>query len=1313
VAANAGTHINAAKKILYTLSALQISRMPAFVVTSAWYAISIYFTLEYLTTDGHVSIFWIPGGIALASLISGGWKSALALFFGSVLVFLSIGRPWLNAVQLSAIGVGEAILSCFLLSRLSVNRHRFDLKLKHSRDYLGMLAVTMPVALLSAVLGVLALRGSGANPTQDFALNVLHWWMGGSLGVIIITPLILVWQEPAKSVWNATLRAEALTCFGLCFMAGQIVFLGWFNDAFAAFVNPYWSFLFIAWGSARFGRHGGLLLVGLSVLQAMIGVVHAKGHFAMLGVQYGLMNLWLYALVLTLVGVMLALLIHEKKQAESVALEGEKRHRSLLDWSPEAIGVHRGGRVVYVNQAAIHLFGASCVSQLMGKPIADLIHPDSLSIAMQRARQVIAERVALPMIEEKFVRLDGSAFEVEVQSTPIVFDGLESVHVIIRDVTDTRRSKKFEQFRSKILELLVGDQTLADQLEAIVLGVEQLNPAMLCSVLLLDEEGKHLGRCVAPHLPEFYNAAINGITIGIGVGSCGTAAFTAQRVIVTDIATHPYWAPYKELAREAGLGACWSQPIFSSSGVVLGTFAIYHRDASAPSEADLQLIEQSANLANIAIERNVAAEKLRDSEAHFRLLTEDVADVVWKMDSHYMITYVSPADQRLRGYHADEVIGRHLSELLAGDAAVAVKSIMQKRQQSESEGGLIESETFEVKQRCKDGKTIWMETLSNPERDQQGRIIGYHGISRDISQRKQIESELRIAAIAFESQQGIFVTDAQWVILRVNHAFSEITGYSAQDAFGQTPRLLSSERHDEKFYAEMNAAIARHGTWQGEIWDKRKNGVVFPVWLILTAVNGDDGQVSNYVATISDMTERKAAEEQIETLAFYDSLTGLPNRRLLVNRLEQLMSSASRHKRLGALLFIDLDNFKTLNDTLGHDVGDQLLQQVAGRLGASIRDGDTVARLGGDEFVIMLTDLSENKIEAANQTEMVGAKILNILNQVYQLDSHEHQSTPSIGMTLFGDRAENIEEPLKRADLAMYQAKAAGRNTLRFFDPQMQAEVNARVVLELDLREALAKGQFELYYQVQVAGKFRIQGAEALVRWIHPQRGMVSPLEFIPFAEESGLILPLGNWVLDTACRQLAKWAHQPKMAALTLSVNVSSRQFHQADFVEQVLKVLEETGAKPEKLKLELTESLLISNIEDVIVKMGTLKKIGVGFSLDDFGTGYSSLSYLKRLPLDQLKIDQSFVRDILIDPNDTAIAKMIVVLADSLGLAVIAEGVETEQQRELLAHQGCHAYQGYLFGRPLPLAPFESYVEQAPSFPFSAGVIQASSET
>ena len=359
-------------------------------------------------------------------------------------------------------------------------------------------------------------------------------------------------------------------------------------------------------------------------------------------------------------------------------------------------------------------------------------------------------------------------------------------------------------------------------------------------------------------------------------------------------------------------------------------------------------------------------------------------------------------------------------------------------------------------------------------------------------------------------------------------------------------------------------------------------------------------------------------------------------------------------------------------------------------------DIDTVAHFGGDEFVVMLEDLNEEPVEAAMQAEVVGEKILSALNQGYQLAGIEHRSTPSIGITLFGEYPETVEEPLKRADLAMYQAKSAGRNTLRFFDPKMQAVVAAHVALEEALREAIVGDQFLIHYQVQVTAEGLFTGAEALVRWRHPLRGMISPAEFIPLAEETGLILPLGRWVLETSCAQLAVWANDPALAHLTRAVNVSPRQFHQDDFVEQVLNVIERTGVNPKRLKLELTEGMLVSNVEDVIIKILAIKEHGVDFSLGDFGAGFSSLAYLKRLPLDQLKIDQSFVRDILVDPNDAAIAKMVIVLAESLGLSVIAEGVETEAHRDFLASQGCLAYQGYFFSRPLALLEFEAFVKK-----------------
>lgn len=437
------------------------------------------------------------------------------------------------------------------------------------------------------------------------------------------------------------------------------------------------------------------------------------------------------------------------------------------------------------------------------------------------------------------------------------------------------------------------------------------------------------------------------------------------------------------------------------------------------------------------------------------------------------------------------------------------------------------------------------------------------------------------------------------------------------------------------------------------------------------------------------------AEEEINHLVFYDPLTGLPNRRLLHDRLGHALANSSRSGRYGALLFIDLDNFKDLNDNLGHQIGDRLLQQVGQRLIACVREGETVARLGGDEFVVLLEDLSDNIEDSAAQAQTIGEQCLAAMSQPYLLDHDTYQSTSSIGVVLFADQHGTIDELLKWADLAMYQAKAAGRNTLRFFDPDMQSVVTNRAVLEADLRVAVFKGQFVLHYQPQVAGENCLTGVEVLVRWQHPLRGMVLPAEFIPLAEETGLILPLGQWVLETACIQLANWALRPEMAALTIAVNVSARQFHHRDFVAQVLEIIERTGANARRLKLELTESLLVKDVELTIAKMMELKAKGVGFSLDDFGTGYSSLSYLKRLPLEQLKIDQGFVRDILTDTNDAAIAKMIIALGESMGLGVIAEGVEVEAQREFLGRLGCYAYQGYLFSRPLPLDAFETFAE------------------
>lgn len=559
-------------------------------------------------------------------------------------------------------------------------------------------------------------------------------------------------------------------------------------------------------------------------------------------------------------------------------------------------------------------------------------------------------------------------------------------------------------------------------------------------------------------------------------------------------------------------------------------------------------------------------------------------------------------------------------------------------------------------------------------------------VATDLTEQKRNEAivaaEKLARLILDQTAEAIVVCDNATQIIRASKMANTLCG---EDPLGQVfDRIFPLLNADgEPFSLDRVRETSHRRRIEARL---ERPGAVFHLLVSVGPLVGALGERLGSVVILTDITQRKAAEEQIEQLAFYDPLTRLPNRRLLLDRLHQAVKASLRTRRLGALLFLDLDDFKTLNDTLGHDIGDLLLQQVANRLVETLRGRDTVARLGGDEFVVLMEDLGMLPQQAATHVQAVGEKLLTVLNQPFDLVGHRYHNTSSIGVALIGEHPATVDELLKRADLAMYQAKAGGGNSLRFFDPEMQTVLEARTVLEAQLREGLREGQFLLLYQAQVDDEGHLTGAEALLRWRHPQRGLVMPGDFIPLAEETGLILPLGDWVLETACAQLAAWAFRPETADLTLAVNISAREFRHPGFVERVRAALARQDADPHRLRLEITESLLLQDVGDTIDKMNALKAHGVSFALDDFGTGYSSLGYLKRLPLNQLKIDRSFVSDLLTDPNDAVIARTIVALGQNLGLSVIAEGVETEDQRGSLLRQGCRAFQGYLFGRPAP---------------------------
>ncbi len=592
------------------------------------------------------------------------------------------------------------------------------------------------------------------------------------------------------------------------------------------------------------------------------------------------------------------------------------------------------------------------------------------------------------------------------------------------------------------------------------------------------------------------------------------------------------------------------------------------------------------------------------------------------------------------------------------------------------------------------GRKRILHTVRMPYSGPAEAVPGLLGVSIDVTDQTRLDEELRLAAIAFDSHNATFITDAAGAILKVNKAFTEITGYAADEVTGKAAdSYFRSDRHDEAFFQEQRRALETVGTWQGEIYNRRKNGELFPVWESVTAVRDAEGNLTHLVSHFQDISERKQVQAHIEHLAYHDPLTHLPNRSLLLDRLQQALARYRRRGQYGALLFLDLDQFKAINDSLGHAVGDLLLCEVARRLAGQIRKEDTVARLGGDEFVILLAQLDGSAETAVREARSVAEKVHEIFVEDFNIAGYALRVGASIGVTVFPEGDETADEVLRHADIAMYRAKMGGRRTVSFFSPEMQAAATERVQLENQLRQAVERREFSMHFQPQVDIRSgRILGAEGLLRWNHPQRGPLSPGLFVPVLEESGLIVPVGEWVLMTACQAGSSFA--PSSERLRISANMSPRQFHHPGFVSRLRAILDVAGLSPESLELELTESGVTRDLDDTIEIMRTLKNIGVRFSLDDFGTGYSSLSYVKRLPLDTLKIDRTFVNDCTADSDNTAIVRAIIAMAKTLDLDVVAEGVETEAQLNFLAEQGCTAYQGYHFSAPVPERDFKQLI-------------------
>jgi diguanylate cyclase (GGDEF)-like protein/PAS domain S-box-containing protein len=678
---------------------------------------------------------------------------------------------------------------------------------------------------------------------------------------------------------------------------------------------------------------------------------------------------------------------------------------------------------------------------------------------------------------------------------------------------------------------------------------------------------------------------------------------------------------------------------------------------------------------------------------------EQCANSVIITDAQGIIEYVNPCFTDISGYPSEEVIGQNPSILSSGKTSPEEYRALW---QTITSGKVWRGE---LHNRHKNGRLYWDIVTITPIRDEEGRITHFVSVQEDITARKEVEEQLQLfLRVVNHVNEGITITDADKNIVFVNPAFSAITGHSFAEVIGQNPRVLQSGLMDKVFYQEMWRSINETGRWQGEMIDRRKDGESFPEWLSISTMKNMRGAVSHYIAVFSDISERKAVEERMVHMAQHDFLTGLPNRMLLQDRLKQAISHAGRERSKVAVMFLDLDRFKAINDTLGHLVGDKLLQEVVNRISRVARASDTVSRQGGDEFVIMLTDLV-----TVDDAAMVAVKLLESISGPYLINGNEIEVTTSIGISVYPNDGGDSETLIKHADAAMYHAKEKGRNNYQFFTSEMNRHALERMLVEAQLRRALERKEFFLHYQPQVdLHSGRIIGAEALLRWNNSELGMIPPGQFIPVAEDNGSIIPIGEWVLREACRQNMEW-RALGLPEIVMAVNLSAVQFSQKNLGEMIVSILHESGLPPSGLELEITEGAIMQNAEPAIALLQKLKEMGMHLSVDDFGTGYSSLSYLKHFPINKLKIDQTFVRDLMIDPDDAVIASTIINLGHSLKLKVIAEGVETMEQLAFLRHQQCDEIQGYYFSRPVSAEKFAELLASGKALSFDGGTASA----
>lgn len=1154
----------------------QWADVPRMLVLAISYALLAKLVLGFFSSNGIVTIIWPLSGLALASMLLTSGRFWIAIFLGAFAGNLMAGTHVLHAFVFAVGSAAEALVAYMLLVRYSYP----IFSLSNAKEYMWLAISSMAGAAISALVGTITLYLYGSLSKDFYPATLMHWWQANLLGMILVTPLILVWRHLPKGWLSSGRVLETVSCFGLALLAGQIICAGWFHESLGHYSKVFFIFIFVTWAALRYGRHGVLLIISIVSIQSLYGVAHHSGFFADDNLHTGLETLWFFVLTLTLVGVTLSLILTQREMALNAIHEREQKLSSIVESSMDAIiQMDIDGNISVWSRQAEALFGWTR-DDVIGKPMHAYIIPERYRAAHIRGLKHYITTGQGPVLNTRMelsaLHRDGHEFQTEMSISPVFLDGKVEFNAYIRDITDRKAAE------AKIHRQANTYAALSEINQAIVrMGDhEDLFPLVCrCAVdfggmemawIGQLNEGTHLIHPVASYGNglEYLNDLIisSDGSLSQGCGPVGIAYRERRTVVVEDFSQSNLTVFWHKKAKDFDWKSAASFPILRA-GKAFAVFTVYSKLAEVFDPEIIALFEEMS------------------------------FDVSFALDN----------------------------------------------------------------------------------------------FDREMQRKQGEESSLLAASIYATSNEGMVVTDAENCIIAINPAFTEITGYALDDVMGKNPSLLKSGRHDVAFYQAMWAEINGTGRWQGELWSKRKNGDIFAERLSINTIFHPDGSVYRRVGLMSDVTKRKQSDEIIWRQANFDPLTGLPNRHMFYDRLDQEIKNAHRNIQQFAVLFLDMDRFKEINDTMGHDMGDVLLQDAARRIVSCVRESDTVARLGGDEFTVILSQLDD-----ASNLGRVAHDILSRLSQPFQLGLETAYISASIGITLYPDDALEIDALLKNADQAMYAAKNQGRNRYSYFTPSMQASALSRMRLANDLRTALDGKEFHIVYQPIVEmSSGKIYKAEALLRWQHPHFGLVSPIDFISIAEDTGSIIPIGDWVFTEASKQVALWREQFH-SEFQVSINKSPVQFQNEQISHTAwISYLNDLGLPGQAVVVEITEGLLLDAKTLVTDKLIEFRDAGIQVSLDDFGTGYSSLSYLKKFDIDYLKIDQSFVRNLAIGSDDMALCEAIIVMAHKLGIKVVAEGIETALQRDLLTAAGCDYGQGYFYSKPVSVESFEQLLQ------------------